>query len=199
MRVLVPRAAARAAKSGPERLPVAASCRTTFSPKCECDGRLTRLGGTEADDPTSATENRPDMRKTPLIMLGVAAGMALTFVATQSYVALGGTDPRALAAPTNYRLLDVFGDAYEQVRKHYVEKPNDKDLMGTAINGMLASLEDSYYVDAKTLQNSQACTAHCDFGDIGIAFTMVDGYAKIISAIDDSPAAKAGIMAGDII
>ena len=49
------------------------------------------------------------MRKTPLIMLGVAAGMALTFVATQSYVALGGTDPRLLAAPTNYRLLDVFG------------------------------------------------------------------------------------------
>jgi carboxyl-terminal processing protease len=140
------------------------------------------------------------MRKTPLIMLGVAAGMTLTFVATQSYVAFGGTDPRALAAPpTNYRLLDVFGDAYEQVRKHYVEKPNDKDLMGTAINGMLASLEDSYYVDAKTLHASEACTAHCDFGDIGIAFTMVDGYAKLISAVDDSPAAKAGIMAGDII
>jgi carboxyl-terminal processing protease len=139
------------------------------------------------------------MRKTPLIMLGAAAGIALTFVATQSYVALGGTDPRALASPTNYRLLDVFGDAYEQVRKHYVEKPNDKDLMGTAINGMLASLEDSYYVDAKTLHNSQACTTHCDFGDIGVAFTMVDGYAKIISAVDDSPAAKAGMMAGDII
>ena len=139
------------------------------------------------------------MRKTPLIMVGVAAGMALTFVATQSYVAFGGTDPRTVAPPTNYRLLDVFGDAYEQVRKHYVEKPNDKDLMGTAINGMLASLEDSYYVDAKTLHNSQACTDHCEFGDIGIAFTMVDGYAKIISAADDSPAAKAGMMTGDII
>ncbi|HLH88353.1 MAG TPA: S41 family peptidase [Xanthobacteraceae bacterium] len=138
--------------------------------------------------------------KAPLIVLGVAAGMALTIVGTQSYVALGGTDPRLLSAPpTNYRLLDVFGDAYEQVRKHYVEKPNDRDLMGTAINGMLASLEDSYYVDAKTLRNSQACTDHCEFGDLGIAFTMVDGYAKIISAVDDSPAAKAGIMTGDII
>jgi len=139
------------------------------------------------------------MRKTSLILLGAATGMALTLVATQSYVALGGTDTRALALPTNYRLLDVFGDAYEQVRKHYVEKPDDKDLMGTAINGMLSSLEDSYYVDAKTLHNSQPCTAHCDFADIGIAFTMVDGFAKIIAAIDDSPAAKAGIMAGDII
>jgi carboxyl-terminal processing protease len=139
------------------------------------------------------------MRKTSLILLGTAAGMALTLVATQSYVALGGTDTGTLATPTNYRLLDVFGDAYEQVRKHYVEKPNDKDLMGTAINGMLSSLEDSYYVDAKTLHNSQPCTAHCDFGDIGIAFTMVDGFAKIIASVDDSPAAKAGIMAGDII
>src|ERR1700722_13968962 len=139
------------------------------------------------------------MRKTSLILLGTAAGMALTLVATQSYVALGGTDTGTLATPTNFRLLDVFGDAYDQVRKHYVEKPNDKDLMGTAINGMLASLEDSYYVDAKTLHASETCTAQCDFGDIGIAFTIVDGYAKIISAVDDSPAAKAGIMSGDII
>jgi carboxyl-terminal processing protease len=139
------------------------------------------------------------MRKASLILLGAATGMALTIVATQSYVALGGTDARTAPAATNYRLLDVFGDAYEQVRKHYVEKPNDKDLMGTAINGMLSSLEDSYYVDAKTLQASQPCTEHCDFGDIGIAFVVVDGFAKIISSTDDSPAAKAGIQAGDII
>src|SRR6185312_617052 len=71
--------------------------------------------------------------------------------------------------------------------------------MGTAINGMLASLEDSYYVDAKTLKASQPCTDHCAVGDIGIAFTVVDGFAKIISSLDDSPAAKAGIQAGDII
>ena len=96
------------------------------------------------------------MRKTSLILLGTAAGMALTLVATQSYVALGGTDTSTLATPTNYRLLDVFGDAYDQVRKHYVEKPNDKDLMGTAINGMLSSLEDSYYVDPKTLHTFAA-------------------------------------------
>jgi len=138
------------------------------------------------------------MRKASLILLGVAAGTALTAVATQSYVALGGTDARTAPPAANYRLLDVFGDAYEQVRKHYVEKPNDKDLMGTAINGMLSSLEDSYYVDAKTLQAS-TCTAHCDFGEIGIAFVVVDGFAKIITSIEDSPAAKAGIQAGDII
>lgn len=138
------------------------------------------------------------MRKASLIFLGAATGVALALGATQSYVALGGTDARA-APPADYRLLDVFGDAYEQVRKHYVEKPNDKDLMGTAINGMLASLEDSYYVDAKTLKSSQTCTANCDFGEIGIAFVVVDGFAKIITSIDDSPAAKAGLQAGDII
>jgi len=139
------------------------------------------------------------MRKASLILLGAATGMALTIAATQTYVALGETDARAAPPTTSYRLLDVFGDAYEQVRKHYVEKPNDKDLMGTAINGMLASLEDSYYVDAKTLKASQPCTDHCAVGDIGIAFTVVDGFAKIISSLDDSPAAKAGIQAGDII
>src|SRR5215469_16999388 len=139
------------------------------------------------------------MRKASLILLGVAAGTALTAVATQSYVALGGTDARTAPPAANYRLLDVFGDAYEQVRKHYVEKPNDKDLMGTAINGMLSSLEDSYYVDAKTLKDAQPCTDHCDLGDVGIAFVVVDGFAKIIASIDESPAAKAGLQAGDII
>jgi carboxyl-terminal processing protease len=139
------------------------------------------------------------MRKASLILMGAATGMALTLVATQSYVARGGTDVRAAPPATNYRLLDVFGDAYEQVRKHYVEKPNDKDLMGTAINGMLSSLEDSYYVDAKTLKSTQPCTEHCDVGDVGIAFMVVDGFAKIISSIEDSPAAKAGIQSGDII
>jgi carboxyl-terminal processing protease len=113
-------------------------------------------------------------------------------------VAFGETDARTPPPPA-YRLLDVFGDAYDQVRKHYVEKPNDKDLMGTAINGMLASLEDSYYVDAKTLKASEPCTQNCDFGEIGIAFVVVDGFAKIVSSIDESPAAKAGIQAGDII
>jgi carboxyl-terminal processing protease len=139
------------------------------------------------------------MRKASLILLGAATGMTLAAVATQSYVALGGTDARTSPPAADYRLLDVFGDAYEQVRKHYVEKPNDKDLMGTAINGMLSSLEDSYYVDARTLKASQPCTDHCDAADIGIAFVVVDGFAKIIASIEDSPAAKAGIQAGDII
>src|SRR5262249_34836171 len=139
------------------------------------------------------------MRKASLILLGAAAGMALTALATQSNVALGETDVRTPPPAANYRLLDVLGDPYEQVRKHDVEKPNDRDLRGTAINGMLASLEDSYYVDAKTLKASQPCTANCDYGDVGIAFVVVDGFAKIISSIDDSPAAKAGLQSGDII
>jgi carboxyl-terminal processing protease len=139
------------------------------------------------------------MRKATLVLLGAASGVALMLAGTQPFVAFGETDARAAAPAANYRLLDVFGDAYEQVRKHYVEKPNDSQVMGTAINGMLSSLEDSYYVDAQTLRNSQACTAHCDFGSVGIAFTMTDGFAKVITAVDESPAAKAGVQAGDII
>jgi carboxyl-terminal processing protease len=139
------------------------------------------------------------MRKFSLLLLGAASGVGLMLVAGHAFEARGETDARTAAPPANYRLLDVFGDAYEQVRKHYVEKPNDTQLMGTAINGMLSSLEDSYYVDAQTLRKSEGCTTHCDFAGVGISFTMTEGFAKIITAVDDSPAAKAGIQAGDII
>jgi carboxyl-terminal processing protease len=142
------------------------------------------------------------MRKTSLLLLGAAFGAALTIVATQPVLVGSGADAKTVAKPDLYRLLNMFGDAFEQVRSHYVERPNDGKLVQTAINGMLADLEDSYFLDAQSLSRSDACTGpRCAtaFGNIGVAYTMQDGLATVVTPIDDTPAVKAGLMTGDII
>jgi carboxyl-terminal processing protease len=142
------------------------------------------------------------MRKTSLVLLGAAVGAALTIVATQPILVGGDADAKTVTKPDLYRLLNMFGDAFEQVRSHYVERPNDGKLVQTAINGMLADLEDSYFIDPQALARSDACTGpRCAtaFGNIGIAYTIQEGLATVVTPIDDTPAAKAGIMTGDII
>ena len=142
------------------------------------------------------------MRKTSLVFVGAALGAALTIVATQSFLVGSGADAKTIAKPDVYRLLNLFGDAFEQVRSHYVERPNDGKLVQTAINGMLADLEDSYFIDAQALARNDACTGpRCAtaLGTIGVAYTIQDGLPTVVTPIDDTPAAKAGIMTGDII
>ena len=142
------------------------------------------------------------MRKTSLVFVGAALGAALTIVATQSFLVGRGAGAKTIAKPDVYRLLNLFGDAFEQVRSHYVERPNDGKLVQTAINGMLADLEDSYFIDAQALARNDACTGpRCAtaLGTIGVAYTIQDGLPTVVTPIDDTPAAKAGIMTGDII
>jgi len=137
------------------------------------------------------------MRKTPLVLLGVAAGVAMTLVATQPRLWLG-TSARAAAADT-YRQLNLFGDIFERVRTHYVEKPDDSKLVESAINGMLNGLDPhSSYMDPKSFRDMQVQTRG-EFGGLGIEVTMEDGLVKVVAPIDDTPAAKAGVRAGDII
>jgi carboxyl-terminal processing protease len=142
------------------------------------------------------------MRKTSLLLVGAAIGGALTIVATQPILVGSDADAKTVTKPDIYKLLNMFGDAFEQVRSHYVEKPNDGKLVQTAINGMLADLEDSYFIDPQALSRSDACTGpRCAtaFGNIGVAYTIQEGLATVVTAIDDTPAAKAGVMTGDII
>ena len=142
------------------------------------------------------------MRKTSLVLLGAAVGAALTIVVTQPVLVGSGADAKTVTKPDVYRLLNLFGDAFEQVRSHYVEKPNDGKLVQTAINGMLADLEDSYFIDPQAFARSDACTGpRCAtaFGNIGVAYTIQEGLATVVTPIDDTPAAKAGVMTGDII
>ena len=140
------------------------------------------------------------MRKTFLVLLGAAAGAALTLLATQPrLVPIGfGSSAKAAAADT-YRQLNLFGDVFERVRADYVEKPDDSKLIESAINGMLAGLDPhSSYMEPKSFRDMQVQTRG-EFGGLGIEVTMEDGLIKVVSPIDDTPAAKAGVMANDII
>ena len=138
------------------------------------------------------------MRKTSLIFLGAVAGAAVTLLATQSHIAVLGASAKAAASDT-YRELNLFGDVFERVRADYVEKPDDSKLVESAINGMLAGLDPhSSYMDPKSFRDMQVQTRG-EFGGLGIEVTMEDGLVKVVAPIDDTPAAKAGVMANDII
>src|SRR5262249_28665762 len=141
------------------------------------------------------------MRKTSLVLVGAATGVSLTIFLTLAPTALGeDAKPNTNTAVTNYRALDLFGDTFARVRSRYVEQPNDSKLIESAINGMLAGLEDSYYVDPQSMKLTQPCEGpNCPSGDLGLVFTVADGLIKVITAIENTPAAKAGLMAGDIV
>jgi carboxyl-terminal processing protease len=137
------------------------------------------------------------MRKTYLVLLGAVAGAAITMYATQPRSVLGSS---AKAAPSDtYRQLNLFGDVFERVRADYVERPDDAKLVEYAINGMLNGLDPhSSYMDPKSFKDMQIQTRG-EFGGLGIEVTMEDGLVKVVAPIDDTPAAKAGVMANDII
>jgi len=138
------------------------------------------------------------MRRISLLLLGAMAGAVITDIAIQPPTML--TSSIAKAAPSDrYRQLNLFFDVFERVRAHYVEKPDDTKLVEAAINGMLNGLDPhSSYLDAKSLRDMQVETRG-EFGGLGIEVTMEDGVVKVVAPIDDTPAAKAGIRANDMI
>src|SRR5688572_24287680 len=98
-----------------------------------------------------------------------------------------------------YKQLDLFGDVLERVRSDYVEKPDDSMLIDAAINGMLSALDPhSAYLNPKNFRDMQVQTRG-EFGGLGIEVTMETGIVKVVSPIDDTPAAKAGLQANDLI
>ncbi|MBZ0139979.1 MAG: S41 family peptidase [Pseudorhodoplanes sp.] len=139
------------------------------------------------------------MRKTILVLLGAVVGAALTLVVSQPRVILAGMSANAAGPADTYRQLNLFGDVFERVRADYVEKPDDSKLIESAINGMLAGLDPhSSFMDAKNFKDMQVQTRG-EFGGLGIEVTMEEGLVKVVAPIDDTPAAKAGILANDII
>jgi carboxyl-terminal processing protease len=138
------------------------------------------------------------MRKTSFIFLGALVGVVATLLLTQPPTLLMGSAAQAAASDT-YRTLNLFGDVFERVRADYVEKPDDSKLVESAINGMLAGLDPhSGYMNPNSLRDMQVQTRG-EFGGLGIEVTMEDGLIKVVAPIDDTPAAKAGVMANDII
>jgi carboxyl-terminal processing protease len=134
----------------------------------------------------------------PRYAIKVSMAAAAAFVAG---VAVGpAADLVAVAASGDtFRQLKLFGDVYERVRAEYVEEVADQKLVEAAINGMLTSLDPhSSYLDADKYRDMQVQTRG-EFGGLGIEVTMENGLVKVVSPIDDTPAAKAGILTGDLI
>jgi carboxyl-terminal processing protease len=131
----------------------------------------------------------------------------LAAAAFASGLAVGGVDPWPLRAAfaedsshtDMYHLLKVFGDVLQRVRVEYVDPVDDKELIENAINGMLTGLDaHSSYMNAKSFKDMQIQTRG-EFGGLGLEVNEDKGLIKVVSPIDDTPAARAGIKPGDII
>jgi len=137
------------------------------------------------------------MRKTSLFLLGAGAGALFALLAIQPRILIGA--PAEAAGSDTYRQLNLFGDIFEHVRAQYVEKPDDAKLVESAINGMLTSLDPhSAFLDAKNFRDMQTQTRG-EFGGLGIEVTMEEGVVKVVSPMDGTPAARAGVQPNDLI
>ena len=127
-------------------------------------------------------------------LIAVAAATVLLFSLRQDVGA---------AAPANsgetYKQLNLFGEVFERVRADYVDEVSDDTLVESAINGMLTSLDPhSNYLNTKNFNDMKVQTRG-EFGGLGIEVSMENGLVKVVSPIDDTPAARAGLKPGDLI
>jgi carboxyl-terminal processing protease len=137
------------------------------------------------------------MRKVSLVFMGAVVGASAVIGVTQGRQLLTGT--AFAAGAETYRQLNLFGDVFERIRADYVEAPDDAKLVEAAINGMLTSLDPhSSYLSPKNFRDMQVQTRG-EFGGLGIEVTMEDNIVKVVSPIDETPAHRAGVRAGDII
>jgi carboxyl-terminal processing protease len=136
------------------------------------------------------------IRRLSFLATGVALG-AFAMVSMSQMTQF--TSSATAAGSETYRQLDIFGDIFERVRSQYVTEPKDDALIKSAINGMLQSLDPhSSYLDPKESDAMRTQTKG-EFGGLGIEVTMENELVKVITPIDDTPAAKAGVLAGDLV
>jgi carboxyl-terminal processing protease len=131
------------------------------------------------------------MRKSiSYLACGIVAGALL----------VGASHDALRAASSASDKLAVFAEVFNKVRDNYAEKPDDDKMIKSAIDGMLASLDPhSNYFDPKALQDFQSSMKGEEFGGLGLEVMMENGLVKVVSPIDDTPAARAGMMSGDLV
>jgi len=135
------------------------------------------------------------MRRKGVTFAAVGAAFAAGVVVGPMVAAWAQEGSRA----ETYRLLNLFGDVFERIRAEYVEPVNDRDAIENAIQGMLNGLDPhSSYMNPRMYRDMQVQTRG-EFGGLGIEVTQEGGYIKVISPIDDTPAARAGVRPGDLI
>ena len=126
-----------------------------------------------------------------MVVVGIATIIGISLPQTQHAKAQSNEDA--------YRQLSLFGDVFERVRSDYVEEKSDKEIIEAAINGMLTSLDPhSGYLPDDNFEKMQVQTKG-RFGGLGIEVTMENGFVKVVSPIDDTPASKAGMQPEDLI
>ena len=139
------------------------------------------------------------MRRNFAFLLGTVTGACLAVLVTGPQGANLVAAAKAAARSDAYTQLNLFGNVFERIKTSYVEKPDDSKLMEGAINGMISALDPhSRYMNEKGWSDMQE-TTHGEFGGLGIEVTMEDGLVKVVTPIDDTPAAKAGMLSGDVI
>ena len=127
------------------------------------------------------------------------AGALLILPLRQDVGALAATSTSTTNTAETYKELNLFGDVFEKVRSQYVDDVSDDSLIEGAINGMLTSLDPhSNYLNAKNFNDMKVQTRG-EFGGLGIEVSMENGLIKVVSPIDDTPAARAGLKPGDLI
>ena len=132
------------------------------------------------------TARRPFLVRSAIVLSAIALIPASTSAVTES-------------ESKTYKQLDLFMDVFQRVRSSYVEKVDDETLIKGAIEGMLSSLDPhSSYLDARDFQNLRTQTEG-NYGGLGLSVTLDEGVVKVIAPTDDTPAARAGIKAGDYI
>jgi carboxyl-terminal processing protease len=129
-------------------------------------------------------------------LIAVAAATVFVFALRQD---VGAAPPATANSAETYKQLNLFGEVFEKVRAEYVDEVADDTLVESAINGMLTSLDPhSNYLNTKNFNDMKVQTRG-EFGGLGIEVSMENGLVKVVSPIDDTPAARAGLKPGDLI
>jgi len=135
-----------------------------------------------------------NVRNTLILFLGVTLGVSLS-IGEGVFAEKDSATQSALPLDE----LHTFSEVFEKIKQDYVEPVSDKDLLNGAIRGMLASLDPhSAYLDREDYNELQVGTTG-EFGGLGIEVGMEDGFVKVIAPIDDTPAKRAGVKAGDLV
>ena len=140
--------------------------------------------------------------KSSLLLAGALLGAGVVFLSVPGRLTIearAAETPATQSAADTYKQLALFGLIFDQVRAHYVEEPDVQKMVEGAVSGMLNGLDPhSSYMNSKSFGEMQV-EINGEFGGLGMEVTMEDGLVKVVSPIDETPAAKAGIQANDVI
>ena len=135
---------------------------------------------------------RNKLQQAGLVLFGLVAGIFIS-------INISAIAQKEAVAPLPIEELRTFADVFNAIKMGYVEPVEDKKLITQAVSGMLTGLDPhSQYLDADAFKDLQVNT-HGEFGGLGIEVGMEDGFVKVVSPIEDTPAYRAGIQAGDLI